>query len=192
MTTSKETSADSTHTLPGGPGLHLQEARVKAGLSVDEIASHLRLRVSVIEDLEDNQFDNMAGLVFVRGYLRAYANALNINADEIVDAFNALKVEEHMPKGNLLQKRQPSQKKERPIRWLMMVILLGVSVLAVIWWQAGRHNRVVQTLSADLVTSELNAEEDAKQLDDIKTPPASSAQKPMPVKMAQKEKRRRG
>lgn len=192
MTTLKETSAESMHAMPGGPGLKLQEARVKAGLSVDDIALHLRLRVSVIEELEDNQFDNMAGLVFVRGYLRAYANAINIDADAIVNSFNTLNVEEHVPRGNLLQKRQPSQKKERPIRWLMIVILMGVSVLAAVWWNAARHNRVAQTLSSELVTSEVMTQEDSKQLQDVKTPVQKMAKSSLPIRGVMNQKRRRG
>lgn len=192
MTTSKETSAEPKHSMPGGPGLRLQEARVKAGLSVDEIASHLRLRVSVIEELEDNEFDNMAGLVFVRGYLRAYANALNIDADEIVNAFNKLNVEEHLPKGNLLQKREPTQKKERPIRWLMIVIMLGVSVLAAVWWHAVRNNHVAQSLSSELVTTEVMTQEDTKQLEDINTPAQKTVKNTLSDKELVKQKRRKG
>lgn len=194
MTTQKETQSESSQSpiTHGGPGLRLQEARVKAGLSVDDVATHLRLRVSVIEELEENQFNNMAGLVFVRGYLRAYANALNINADEVIALFNELNVKEHVPEGSMLQSRQPTERNERPIRWLMLVIAFGVSILAVLWWNAQRHHNkaikvpqaVVKT-SPDVVTPIDEHDSEKKQ-----TLPLVKQNKP--VKQAVRPKRMKG
>lgn len=139
--TDKELNYKASH---AGPGMRLQEARVKAGLSVEEVASHLRLRVSVIEDLEEDRFENMAGLVFMRGYLRSYARSLNLDADKIVDMFNALNVQERTTLHNTIQSRQPLVRNERPVRWLMYTICLSCVVLALLWWNATKKNTIRQ------------------------------------------------
>lgn len=77
-----------------GPGMRLQEARVKLGLSVDDIAQRLCLRVKVIESLEADHYSDFAGLVFTRGYLKAYARLVGLDANDIIDIFNNLGVED--------------------------------------------------------------------------------------------------
>lgn len=196
MTTLKETSDEPKQPVVSqkGPGLRLQEARVKAGLSVDEIATHLRLRVSVIEDLEENQYENMAGLVFIKGYLRSYANTLNIDADEIVTLFNDSRVVEEVPRGSILQSRQPAQKNERPIRWLMMLIFLGVFVLSIIWWNASKPIKLAESTqpTTPLVQNESHDLLDASELKDLKKTASIRGKKVKLVNVAIKEKRTRG
>jgi cytoskeleton protein RodZ len=191
MTTQKEKHSELSSKLGsqhGGPGLRLQEARVQAGLSVDEIASHLRLRVSVIEELEDNQFNNMAGLVFVRGYLRAYARALNIDADEVVSMFNELNFKEEVPVVNALQSRMPAERGERPIRWMMVVILFSVSVLSLLWWNASRHNKKSTQLPAQLVQQEELGELPLDELSDMKVLSTKKVKQKSPVKVTLNKK----
>lgn len=75
-----------------GPGSRLKAARVKVGLDVAELAAQLRLRRQVIEDLENNSYDNLPPPVFVQGYYRNMADALGLAQDEIVQAyFQAIK-----------------------------------------------------------------------------------------------------
>ncbi len=66
------------------PGLLLQRARQRAGLSRSYVAEQLKLFVSQVEALELGQYDRLPGELFICGYLRGYANLLNLKADELV------------------------------------------------------------------------------------------------------------
>ncbi|MCG8491621.1 MAG: DUF4115 domain-containing protein [Sneathiellales bacterium] len=65
-------------------GDQLRVAREKKGLSAHEMAEQLRLRPSQILALEKGAYDELPGQAFVTGFLRSYANALELDAVNIV------------------------------------------------------------------------------------------------------------
>jgi cytoskeleton protein RodZ len=67
----------------------LVEAREKMGLSVDEVASRLRLMPRQVQALESGNVDALPGPAFVRGFLRNYAKLLQIDAEPLLDACRA-------------------------------------------------------------------------------------------------------
>lgn len=83
------------------PGKKLSAAREGWGLSVQEVADNLNLGVSIIEAVEADEYDKLPGSTFARGYIRAYANLLRIDADELI-AMVVVKPDQllEMPLGN--------------------------------------------------------------------------------------------
>jgi len=73
-----------------GPGPRLRAAREASGYEVEDIAKQLRLHPEIIRNLEKDTFADHLALVFVRGYLRAYANLIGLDGDQVVEEFNAL------------------------------------------------------------------------------------------------------
>ncbi len=65
-------------------GKKLTVAREGWGLSVQEVADNLNLGVNIIEAVEADEYDKLPGSTFARGYIRAYANLLRIDADELI------------------------------------------------------------------------------------------------------------
>jgi len=71
-------------------GERLEEARKRKGISIREAAEATKIRGDYLQKFESNQFDlNLADL-YVRGFLRSYANFLKLPADKIVNDFNGL------------------------------------------------------------------------------------------------------
>lgn len=64
----------------------LVEARERMGLSVDEVASRLRLMPRQVQALESGNVDALPGPAFVRGFLRNYAKLLQIDAEPLLEA----------------------------------------------------------------------------------------------------------
>lgn len=64
-------------------GSRLSQARKQAGLSISDISERIKFNVHQIEALENDQFEQL-GLVFSRGFLRSYARALELDADELI------------------------------------------------------------------------------------------------------------
>ena len=77
-------SADVTETHSTGPGELLTAARKKLKLSKAEVARQLNLSPSVIEQLESNQYTDQIPDAFIRGYLRTYARAVEIDEEQVV------------------------------------------------------------------------------------------------------------
>ncbi len=67
-------------------GTMLREAREAAGLSIEAIAQQLKLHPRQVKALEEGQFELLPGRTFVRGFLRNYARALNLDADQLLAA----------------------------------------------------------------------------------------------------------
>ena len=69
-----------------GSGAHLREARIAAGLSLQEVATRLRMPVRVVQALEDGRWQVIGASVFVRGQLRSYARLLGVDVEPFLEA----------------------------------------------------------------------------------------------------------
>ena len=61
---------------PVTQGGQLAAARLRKGITVQQVCEHLRLSVEAIEALEADRHDDLGPLVYVRGHLRRYAEFL--------------------------------------------------------------------------------------------------------------------
>ena len=75
------------------PGDLLKKAREDKGLSIDEMSAISNLSKQIIRGIESDNYSELAGLSFVRGYLKLYAKKLGINGDEALELFDLWKVE---------------------------------------------------------------------------------------------------
>lgn len=80
MNTVAEQHADSV-------GAILRQSREAKGLTTAQVAKQLNLKVSVIEQIEAEQWDPAVSMTFMRGYLRAYARLMKLSEREILQAF---------------------------------------------------------------------------------------------------------
>ena len=70
-----------------GPGERLQAARIEQGLSLSDVADRMHLSASILESIEENNFDEITAPIFVKGYLRAYARIVSLNEDEMIQQY---------------------------------------------------------------------------------------------------------
>src|SRR5690242_12041399 len=70
-------------------GQHLKGLREAKRMSLAEVSRATRVPVSSVERIEANRFDELPGEVFVRGFLRAYARALDVSADDVLARYTA-------------------------------------------------------------------------------------------------------
>jgi cytoskeletal protein RodZ len=61
-------------------GATLRNARIQRGLSIEQAAQDTRISPRFLEALEAEQFDSLPAPVYVRGFLRSYANYLRLDA----------------------------------------------------------------------------------------------------------------
>ncbi|MAZ39802.1 MAG: hypothetical protein CMF49_06740 [Legionellales bacterium] len=117
-----------------GPGALLKKTRLQLKLEIADVAEGLHLSRNVVEKIEQDNYKKFAGVTFIKGYLRAYAKYLGLDANEVINKFNALNITE--------PERPPVQRvivKEikvggKPIQWMSYVIALALGSLVIVWW----------------------------------------------------------
>jgi cytoskeletal protein RodZ len=70
-----------------GLGALLKSEREKRDVSIEQITKLTRLRRHFIEALEAEDWKHLPAPVFVRGFIRAYARALNLDEDKVFDLY---------------------------------------------------------------------------------------------------------
>lgn len=68
-------------------GLELQRARERRGLSLDELAEHTKISGSLFAGLERGDLSRWPSGIFRRAFVRSYAQAVGLDAEETVRRF---------------------------------------------------------------------------------------------------------
>jgi len=68
-----------------GIGDTLRSTRERRGLSIAEVAQETRISARFLEALEAEQFEELPAPVYVRGFIRSYANYLRIEPQPLLD-----------------------------------------------------------------------------------------------------------
>ena len=85
MTTTREWRDDPpAETGHWGAGAQLRATREAFGLSLEEVAQQLKLAPRQVIALEDEDFAQLPGRTFVRGFVRNYARLLNLDGDQLL------------------------------------------------------------------------------------------------------------
>lgn len=158
MNTQQETIVEEMPDVPQ-PGLLLKQQREALGLSQQEVADRLRLRVTIIRNIEDNEFDSDLVATFTRGYLRSYAKSVGLPANKVIEAYEFHYVLEppvqKMKSFSKKTKRDQHDNRIMFITWLIVLIIIGMSSLW--WWQNNHLNNSLPTespvLSSDSASS---------------------------------------
>jgi cytoskeletal protein RodZ len=122
-------------------GVFLKSQRELRGLSRDDVARSTRIPPTLVAALEDGQADRFPELVFVVHHLRAYAQALGLSADEVLNRF-------HEIPGTLAPTEQSPialEAARRKSAWMMLVVICVLLVvgLLTLWawtqWEISRN-----------------------------------------------------
>ena len=122
------------------PGARLAAVRILQGYTPEYVAGKLHLRVRIIELLEADDYKSLPELVFVRGYLRAYAKLLGVPVEPLLEVFNNNHKSEHKTEKALWQSRRETNRAEHAIRWLTGFFAIIVLVAVAMWWYTNKDN----------------------------------------------------
>lgn len=70
-------------------GHTLRQLREAKGMSIEELSRATRVPVTSVERIEADRFDELPGEVFVRGFLKSYARAVDVPPDEVLARYTA-------------------------------------------------------------------------------------------------------
>ncbi len=111
-------------------GNSLREARLRRGVEFAQVEQVTKIRVKYLQALEDEQFDVLPSEIYVKGFLRTYAEYLGLDGQLYVDEFNSAAAagEEF----ELRQRRATAAKRLQRNRRLETTIVLFVLALVAV------------------------------------------------------------
>ncbi|MEU8544893.1 helix-turn-helix domain-containing protein [Streptomyces sp. NPDC048717] len=74
---------------PKSIGRALQQARIAAGLTAEEISASTRVRVPIVHAIEDDDFSRCGGDVYARGHIRTLARAVGLDPAPLIERYDA-------------------------------------------------------------------------------------------------------
>ncbi|PYR39182.1 MAG: hypothetical protein DMF90_00755 [Acidobacteria bacterium] len=140
----KTESAAATTAEPASTdfGAKLRQARVKRGVSLEEIANASKISIAVLEELESNDISRLPQGVLGRGFIRSYATQVGLEPEATVAEFVERFPTESVTAGyQTLEQQIEEQQLEDMRRWslpslwsrpspLLMAFAAGVVLLA--------------------------------------------------------------
>ena len=134
-----------------GIGTALRDARVMRNLSLAEVSAFLRIREAHLEAIELEDFDQLPGNVYAIGFIRTYAQYLELNESDLIMRFKAASVESGMA-DMVFEEEEETEQISGALKISLLVV--GALVVYVLWLVAGTQNdgitvsTVVQTPAA--------------------------------------------
>lgn len=171
-------------------GAALRAEREKRGLSIEDVANHLKIGARLLRALEEGDASSLPHLAYAKGFIRSYSSYLGMAAEEVNEAVCALG-------GTSPAVPQPVYTPEeslapgRSLKWLGVLIVLAlVAGGAYVAWQQGaleilsRQTRRLAQPSPPLQTPDSTESVPGRE---TSAPAADSAQTPSQTPAAKSE-----
>ncbi|MXZ80835.1 MAG: helix-turn-helix domain-containing protein [Gammaproteobacteria bacterium] len=145
---------------PGSVGQILRRTRESRQLSVEDVASMLKLHRRFISALENDRYDELPGHTFAKGYVRSYSTLLKLDPRELigqlqlepevdVDIKSRKAITIRHGGGGGGKSRKVGKIYRRLLGFLVFTLALGLSALYVVtqWFDEG-ENLIIENLLA--------------------------------------------
>jgi cytoskeletal protein RodZ len=120
--------------MPAPIGETLREARLDAGIELDEAERTIRIRSRYLSALENEDWGVLPGEAYVRGFLRTYGDYLGLDGAALVDEYNrrGLGAEPEHPVEASFEPSAPAAG-DRFVRRAVPIMVVVVGALAVLF-----------------------------------------------------------
>lgn len=128
----------------------LREQREKRGMTQQEVADRLCLKLSMVKSIDQNnlEFDQVA--TFTRGYLRSYAKVVGLDEKVLLAALDGAGEAQHVPQEmqsfSRKTRRDRHDRRIMKISWLIFAIIFGISA---IWWYQNQQDTLEESSLQD-------------------------------------------
>lgn len=176
----KEATVESTQATPGQ---QLKRGREAMGLTQQQVADRLHLRLGNIQDIETDTHQPGVSITFTKGYVRIYAKLLGMPVEPLLEAFDILHQGEKQP-AKLQSFSQRVAKQANDDRWMMVTYLIVFLVIAslVIWWFQQSDKSIMNRLN--LFSDKTAEQAQSNNIDEGQTVNAMSKNLAMPDELA--------
>ncbi len=136
------------------PGTLLRQKRESLNLTQQQVADKLRLRITLIQSLEDNNFNIDKVKTFTRGYVRSYARFVGIEESVILASYDAYCGAEPQDLDmKSFSKRTKREQHNSRINYITFGIILVVVGISSVWWLQNQEKDSLLEFSSDVAVS---------------------------------------
>ncbi|MGZ3589502.1 MAG: helix-turn-helix domain-containing protein [Thermodesulfobacteriota bacterium] len=68
-------------------GRELKELRERMGLELETVSKETKINLKILESLEEETFEKLPALVYLKGFLKSYAQALGLDPQKVVEGY---------------------------------------------------------------------------------------------------------
>ncbi len=111
-------------------GSILVNARNAAALSQTDVAEQINLPCNIIQALETDDYENLPGSTYVRGYLRNYARIVGVNEEGLAKLY----LEQHHNEPVVEVPKKSTQSYDPAILWSTAAVFSILFGLMLTWW----------------------------------------------------------
>lgn len=115
------------------PGELLGNRREELGLELQYVADQLHITMHYVRSLESNAYDKLPGDIFVRGYIRSYANLLKLDPDTLVSGYQHY-VSHRVCVEQSVKKTKRRRRNDKNLPWFIVSAIALVSVAIALWY----------------------------------------------------------
>lgn len=158
-------------------GLLLKQTRESQGKSLEDISSQTKIQLPTLLALENGEFGKVTNKAFLKGFIRQYAKALGLNADELLSSYDKSVAGTPEPKPVPVSKLDSNQLTEKTnLLWFrtpsQFITLGAVVIILVLITSIYFLSMKIVSYSQETVRNESALAADES---DEESPPASSA-----------------
>ena len=173
---------------PTKAGRYLAYEREKRGFTIEDVARQMYLPSHVIRSLEEDAYDKLPELVYVRGYIRSYCRFLRIDPTLVLDMYTENTPEEgdHFLEDLSLSSPVNERQQRMIMIWGSVAVATIFLILIVSWWQENQLSGVF--VDKPLTLQDKPAEQSAtppKQEDVQSAAETGIATEPVPVPISE-------
>ena len=124
-------SADSEQEQFPSPGRELKKLREKLGYSHEKVSEALYMTKGYVSALEDDNYTNLPGHTFIKGYYKAYAKFLGADTEKILNIYLKCLENDRSTSVQDVPIKEP-ENHNKIILWIAIVVAM-IAVLAVVY-----------------------------------------------------------
>lgn len=162
-------------TIKKSAGERLRQAREAKGMTQQNVADRLCLKLSTVRDIEDDKAPAELAATFLRGYIRSYARLVQIPEAELLPEATQhapIRPAKITPMQNYSLNSRRSRKKRDGLlttfTWLIIFVVVGLTVAW--WWQ---NHKAAQSELTNSVSTQENEGTGTSQSIPLSTDPSS-------------------
>ncbi|WP_421849870.1 RodZ domain-containing protein [Marinomonas sp.] len=141
-------------------GNRLKAKRLELEFDERYVATELKIPIDQVRALEANNFNYFRSVTFARGFLKSYCRLLQIDASEMLSAFDSER-EDAEPTIKPVDKVNKQTNFGDPIVIFISVVIVAVLVFLVFWWPSQTNTPVTPNETKSEVGETVSAPEPA-------------------------------
>jgi cytoskeleton protein RodZ len=139
-------------------GEQLKREREKRSITLDDISVSTKISTRLLRALEEDRFEQLPGGIFNKGFVRAYAKTVGLDADQIVADYLVASGEDQpapapLPEAPPRREEVEVRRDDKPwsVPWGSLAIVLLMVALGLAYWRTRHQEETTDQPSATAV-----------------------------------------